>query len=66
MHDAVVRCLASMVALGHVIKPTVAIESAAVSTKAAQVGGAHDFACCLLSYTFYVGSAEECGQQAEL
>jgi hypothetical protein len=38
MHDAVVRCLASMVALGHPIKPTVAIESAAVSPKAAQVG----------------------------
>jgi hypothetical protein len=38
MHDAVVRCLATMVALGHSIKPTVAIESAAVSPKAAQVG----------------------------
>lgn len=38
MHDAVVRCLATMVALGHPIKPTVAMDSAAVSPRAAQVG----------------------------
>jgi hypothetical protein len=37
MHDAIVRCLATMVAQGHAIKPTMAIESAAVSPKAAQV-----------------------------
>jgi hypothetical protein len=38
MHDAVVRCLASMVALGHPIKPLMAVDSAAVSPRAAQVG----------------------------
>lgn len=37
MHDAVVRCLATMVACGHPIKPTAAIDSAAVSPRAAQV-----------------------------
>ncbi|WIA34220.1 hypothetical protein OEZ86_012573 [Tetradesmus obliquus] len=36
MHDAVVRCLATMVACGHPIKPTAAIDSAAVSPRAAQ------------------------------
>jgi hypothetical protein len=55
----VVRCLASMVALRHAIKPTVAIESAAVSPKAAQVGAKYSsltvlcagIVCCALIET---------------